>query len=45
MSKARITQIKDNQREGEREISVPEDELMTAYLGTLIAATIITAIE
>jgi hypothetical protein len=45
MSKARITPIKDSQREGEREISIPEAELMAAYLGTLLATTIIAALK
>jgi hypothetical protein len=45
MSKAHITPIKDSQREGERDISIPEAELMAAYLGTLLATTIITALK
>lgn len=44
-SKVRITPIKDHQREGERELSIPEAELMAAYLGVLIATTIIPALE
>jgi hypothetical protein len=43
MAKSRITPIKDSQREGEREISIPEAELMAAYLGTLLATNIIAA--
>jgi hypothetical protein len=31
-SKVRITPIKDQQREGERELSIPEAELKAAYL-------------
>ncbi len=45
MSKARITPIKDTNRKGEREISIPKPELMAAYLGTLIATIILTAFE
>ena len=44
-SKVRITPIKDPQREGERELSIPEAELIAAYLGVLIASTIISALE
>lgn len=44
-SKVRITPIKDHQREGELELSIPEAELMAAYLGVLIATTIISALE
>lgn len=45
MSKSLITPIKDSQRDREREISIPEAELMAAYLGTLLATTIIAALK
>lgn len=44
-AKVRITPIKNSQREGERELSIPEAELMAAYLGVLIASNIISALE
>lgn len=43
MAKARIALIKDNQ--GERDLSIPKAELMAAYLGTLIATSIIKALD
>jgi hypothetical protein len=44
-SKARITPIKSQQKEEERELSIPESELMAAYLGVLVATIIIAALE
>jgi len=43
-SKVRITPIKDQKREGERELSISEADLMAAYFGVLIASTIISAL-
>jgi hypothetical protein len=45
MSKSKISPIKDQTREGERDLSIPEAELMAAYIGTLLAETIIKALE
>ena len=45
MSKPKINPKKEQTKEGERELSIPEAELMAAYIGTLIAETIVTALE
>jgi hypothetical protein len=44
-SKVRIMPIKSQQKEEDKELSIPESELMAAYLGVLIATIIITALE
>jgi Pao retrotransposon peptidase len=44
-SKGRITPIKSQQKEEDRELSIPESKLMAAYLGVLIATNIIAALE
>ncbi|XP_057374753.1 uncharacterized protein LOC130695607 [Daphnia carinata] len=44
-SKVRVTPIKSYQRKDDKELSIPESELMAAYLGTLVASIIISALE
>jgi hypothetical protein len=45
MAKPKVNPKKEATKEGERELSIPEAELMAAYIGTLIAETIIDALE
>ena len=44
-SKARITPFKSQQKEEDKELSIPASELMAAYLGVVIATIIIAAPE
>ncbi|KZS07276.1 Uncharacterized protein APZ42_029040 [Daphnia magna] len=44
-SKARITPIMSHQREEDKELSIPESELMASYLGVFITSIIILALE
>ena len=45
MSKSNINPKKDESREGEKELSIPKAEWMASYIGTLLAETIIVALE
>lgn len=45
MSKSRVSPLKDFKKEGERELTNPESELMTAYIGTLLAESIAAAFD
>ncbi|XP_045023522.1 uncharacterized protein LOC123467802 [Daphnia magna] len=45
MVKSKINPKKEESIEGERELSIPEAELMAAYIGTLVAETIVAALE
>ena len=45
MPKSKINPKKNESREGEKELSIPEAELMASYIGTLLAETIFFAFE
>lgn len=45
MAKSKINPKKEDSIECERELSIPEAELMAAYIGTLVAETIVVALE
>lgn len=45
MAKSKINPKKEESKEGEREPSIPEAELMAAYIETLVAEIIVTALE
>ncbi|XP_032798872.2 uncharacterized protein LOC116935715 [Daphnia magna] len=45
IAKSRVAPLKNEKKEGEREISIPEAELMAAFIGTLIAETVLAALE
>ena len=45
MPKSKINPKKNEFREGEKELSIPEAELMASYIGTLLAVTIFFAFE